>query len=56
MSINNSDSEEDIHAIIVNNSEDSNLLSSVRRRVQISSEKVRTGSLNVLSAKYEVSS
>lgn len=53
MSINNSDSEEDIHAIIVNNSEDSNLLSSVRRRVQISSEKVRTGSLNVLSAKYE---
>lgn len=31
-----------------------NLLSSVRRRVQISKGKVKTGSLNVLSAKYEV--
>ncbi|KAJ8964402.1 hypothetical protein NQ314_004939 [Rhamnusium bicolor] len=50
-SVNNSSSE-DLHAIITNN-EDSHLLSSVRRRVQISSGKVQTGSLNVLSAKYE---
>ncbi|CAG9856947.1 unnamed protein product [Phyllotreta striolata] len=53
LSINNADSVDDIHAIIVNDSDDSNLLSSVRRRVQISSEKITTGSLNVLSAKYE---
>lgn len=49
----NSDSQEDIQEIVTT-SEDSNLLSSVRRRVQISKEKVQTGSLNVLSAKYEV--
>lgn len=50
----NSDSQEDIQGIIIANSEDSNLLSSVRRRVEISKNKVETGSLNVLSAKYEV--
>ncbi|VEN38135.1 unnamed protein product [Callosobruchus maculatus] len=48
VSINN-DSDEDI--IITSN--DANLSSSVRRRVQISNEKIQTGSLNILSAKYE---
>jgi chloride channel 7 len=33
--------------------DDKELLSSIRRRVQVSSEKIETGSLNVLSAKYE---
>lgn len=51
----NSDSQEDMQSIFVTNSDDTNLLSSVRRRVQISKGKVQTGSLNVLSAKYEVS-
>ncbi|KAJ8923258.1 hypothetical protein NQ315_001814 [Exocentrus adspersus] len=46
------ESDEDLHAIITT-TDNSNLLSSVRRRVQISTEKVQTGSLNVLSAKYE---
>lgn len=50
----NSDSQDDIQGIFVSSSDDANLLSSVRRRVQISKEKVKTGSLNVLSAKYEV--
>ncbi|CAH1959303.1 unnamed protein product [Acanthoscelides obtectus] len=48
VSINN-DSDEDI--IITSN--EANLSSSVRRRVQISNEKIQTGSLNILSAKYE---
>lgn len=51
----NSGSQDDIEGIFVNTSEESNLLASVRRRVQISKEKVKTGSLKVLSAKYEVS-
>lgn len=51
----NCDTQEEIQGIFVSNSGDSNLLlSSVRRRVQISKEKVKTGSLKVLSAKYEV--
>ncbi|CAG9817829.1 unnamed protein product [Phaedon cochleariae] len=51
VSINN-DSQEDMNSIVVNNEEE-NLLASVRRRFLISNEKVETGSLNVLSAKYE---
>ncbi|RZC41881.1 H(+)/Cl(-) exchange transporter 7 [Asbolus verrucosus] len=39
--------------LIITTQNDSDLLSSIRRRVQISSEKIETGSLNVLSAKYE---
>lgn len=50
----NSESQDEIQGIYVSNSEETSLLSSARRRVQISSEKVKTGSLNVLSAKYEV--
>ncbi|KAJ8979965.1 hypothetical protein NQ317_013713 [Molorchus minor] len=49
-------SNEDLNAIItITSNEDSGLIlsSSVRRRVQISKEKIQTGSLNVLSAKYE---
>ncbi|KAG5883579.1 hypothetical protein JTB14_016719 [Gonioctena quinquepunctata] len=49
----NTDSDEDTNAIFTTNNEELNLLSSVRRRVQVSKEKVQTGSLNVLSAKYE---
>jgi hypothetical protein len=40
--------------LIVTVPDDKELLSSIRRRVQVSSEKIETGSLNVLSAKYEV--
>ncbi|KAJ3645556.1 hypothetical protein Zmor_023201 [Zophobas morio] len=39
--------------LIITAPEEPELLSSIRRRVQISSEKIETGSLNVLSAKYE---
>jgi chloride channel 7 len=39
--------------LIVTVPDDKELLSSIRRRVQVSSEKIETGSLNVLSAKYE---
>ncbi|XP_008197508.2 H(+)/Cl(-) exchange transporter 7 [Tribolium castaneum] len=39
--------------LIVTEPENTELLSSIRRRVQTSSEKIETGSLNVLSAKYE---
>ncbi|XP_044253357.1 H(+)/Cl(-) exchange transporter 7 [Tribolium madens] len=39
--------------LIVTEPENTELLSSIRRRVQSSSEKIETGSLNVLSAKYE---
>lgn len=39
--------------LIVTSNEDTNLLSSVRRRVQVNKENVSVGSLNVLSAKYE---
>lgn len=46
-------SQDDLNAIITTSHEDVNLLSSARRRVQISKEKVKFGSLNVLSAKYE---
>lgn len=49
----NTDSEEDITAQVVDFPDDANILLSVRRRVEISKEKVQTGSLNVLSAKYE---
>ncbi|KAL3272453.1 hypothetical protein HHI36_013933 [Cryptolaemus montrouzieri] len=38
---------------IVKCSDDKLLMSSVRRRVQITTEKIETGSLNILSAKYE---
>ena len=40
--------------LIITAPEEPELLSSIRRRVQISSEKIEPGSLNVLSAKYEV--
>uniref|UniRef100_A0A6P7FEH3 Chloride channel protein n=1 Tax=Diabrotica virgifera virgifera TaxID=50390 RepID=A0A6P7FEH3_DIAVI len=55
MSINNadSDSEEDTREIVVNYTGSCPLISSQRRRVETSKEKVQTGSLNVLSAKYE---
>ncbi|XP_018570923.1 H(+)/Cl(-) exchange transporter 7 [Anoplophora glabripennis] len=46
------ESNEDLQAIVTT-SENSNLLASVRRRVQISKERIQIGSLNVLSAKYE---
>ncbi|KAJ8941610.1 hypothetical protein NQ318_000316 [Aromia moschata] len=46
-------SDEDLHAIITNtNNEDSGILSSVRRRVQINKEKVQIGSLNVYLTSY----
>lgn len=43
---------EDFYEVQTN--DDVNLLSSVRRRVQANTTTVETGSLNVLSAKYEV--
>lgn len=51
----NADTQQEIQGIFVSSTVDTNLISSVRRRVQISKEKVKTGSLKVLSAKYEVS-
>lgn len=47
---------EDADAILTQrwSNDNLNLLQSVRRRVEISKEKINVGSLNVLSAKYEV--
>lgn len=47
----NSASQEDLNRITLSDSE--NLLASVRKRLQSTSEKVDVASLNVLSAKYE---
>ncbi|KAH1026132.1 H(+)/Cl(-) exchange transporter 7 [Dendroctonus ponderosae] len=54
-SASNMDDPEDTDAILTQqwSSENLNLLQSVRRRVEISKEKINVGSLNVLSAKYE---
>lgn len=48
----NAPSQEELNSIYTDDCK--SLLSSVRRRIEVSDEKIEPGSLNVLSAKYEV--
>lgn len=49
----NSSSQDDLDRIVTN-TDNENLLASVRKRLQTTKDKIDVGSLNVLSAKYEV--